>query len=139
MSSRARLSDLNWLSDHLAEVAAQRAPGDNNPTLERIDRLRDWMSVVIDTRIRQMSQPETEHHKRLMEQLDAADVIWRRQRELATNLYPAEIAEWEETHPRPTLRSFLIDQRQRIEQAVNCSCPITIEHQPGCPYAEENQ
>lgn len=47
-----------------------------------------------------------------------ADHAWWLAMEDATSLWATEMAEWAETHPRPTLKGFMIGLAQREELAA---------------------
>lgn len=100
---------------------------------ERVDRLQDWMCVVIETRIAQITQPQTEHSKALVAQYEAAVATYERERERVASDYPGDLAIYDAEHERPTMKAFLVDQRQRVEQAKACDCPMIIDHRPDCP------
>lgn len=46
-------------------------------------------------------------HGRMLDAFDLDSEAWRAERERATSEYPAEMAEWELTHPRPLLSEYM--------------------------------
>jgi hypothetical protein len=126
--SPARLEDLQWLSDHLSAL-----PWDNRDERDRIARLDDWMSVMIDTRVARLTQPEPAHHKIMMEAFNAALTLHKATRERVASDYPGDLEIFDAENPAPTMKSFMIDQRRRAETAQACSCPLVVDHRPDCP------
>lgn len=46
-------------------------------------------------------------HGRMMEAYDLDVMTWELERESATSEYETEMAEWEQTHPRPLLSEYM--------------------------------
>lgn len=60
--------------------------------------------------------PCSVEHADLVRSFREVAAIWARNAERATGGYPAEMALYVQTHPRPTLRQFLVaSRRPRVE------------------------
>ncbi len=127
--SRARLEDLEWLREHL-EATRQLAP--KAAGRDRIARLEDWLVVMIDTRVAQITQPQTEHNRELVAAYRAELTMWEAERERIASDYPGDLAIFDAEHPKPDWTRFLTDQRRRVEAVKACACPMIIQHRPGC-------
>lgn len=133
--SRARIEDLQWLADHVEWWAEQQQSTSDRDSRDRYQRVMDWVSVMIDTRLAQMTQPQSKSHKAMMESFEVAKRLHYATRERVAADYPGDLAIFDNENPAPTLRSFMIDQRRRAETATACTCPMVVDHRPDCPLA----
>lgn len=88
----------------------------------------EWIEQTLRVREAQRTKSRTPAHEEMMEALRAATAQWLHEREQATNGYAAEMFEWERTHPRPTLREFMVKHRHvRTEVCPACGTEFEVE------------
>jgi hypothetical protein len=118
MKARVSLDDLQHLQELLTDL---------NIDTELQQRLSDWVATAIHVRLAQKTRSRTPAHDELMAAYEAAVHQWELACEAATNGYQAEMVEFAEKHPRPTLRAFLQGTRRRSDICPVCRQPLPAD------------
>ncbi len=120
MPSPVSLEDLHWLRDAIPQL-------DADP--DTAARVKEWVETAISVRVAQQTKSKTQHHADLMQAYNAAKAQWTLCCENATNGYAAEVQEFREQHPMPTLKAFMRAARRvdTVQICRFCGSPIITE------------